>query len=171
MLQQQPFEAVRSSTKSSFSRYFPDLNNRNSNWSSQRQKITHTIKNTAAAHGFTHTQTQQRKRPHSEYKSWQFGNWAFGLMEPPRQHPEPDDRKRDLNKRAEYWGGRRCRQGYITVKMQYKHRVVRRTPSPLPYLLQILAQSITYRRCGEKTNIMKDFCLGIIKLHIPWGAI
>ncbi len=64
----------------------------------------------------THARTQQRKRPHSEYKSWQFGNWAFGLMEPPRQHPEPDDRGRDLNKRAEYWGEQRC-QGNITVKM------------------------------------------------------
>lgn len=64
-----------------------------------------------------HTQhRQQRKRPLTEYKSWQFGNWAFGLMESPKQHPEPDDRKRDLNKQAGYWGERRC-QGNITVKM------------------------------------------------------
>lgn len=63
-----------------------------------------------------HTHSQQRKTPHSQYKSWQFGNWAFGLTELWRQPPEPDDRKRDLNKRIEYWSEQQ-RRGNVTVKM------------------------------------------------------
>lgn len=98
---------------------------KHSNFSSQRQMCKRTLlplgtdislrRRTTRALS-THTDTKQRKRPHSEYKSWQFGNWAFGLMGPPGQHPEPADRQRDLNKRAEYWGEQRCR-GDITVKM------------------------------------------------------
>lgn len=98
---------------------------------------TNTSLNSHAQHN---THPQQKKTPHIEYKSWQFGNWAFGLMELWRQPPEPHDRKRDLNKRAEYWSEPYC-QGNITVKMLYKHRNTRKKLSSLPYLLSRVSVS------------------------------